>query len=300
MGLHDNINFFIIVRFLSGLSSAFVLIFGTSLILPSIQAFGKKSLSTAHFMGVGFGIVLSSILVSILGVLGYEWNELWIGVTILSIILAIPIFVFTPDESIISTTNKTSSLHSNFGFSLITLSYGLYGFGYVVLGTFISAMARETAGLETTEIYVWLLVGLTGIPMVIFWPWFGKKIGNDLALFLACAIMGLGILMPVILENKFGITLASILLGSTFIPITALALLEGQSRYKGSIRVSTAILTSAFSLGQMVGPYFGGVMIDLFSSYKIALLISSISLLVASLLMINPIRVFPKKFTNTP
>jgi hypothetical protein len=50
----------------------------------------------------------------------------------------------------------------------------------------------------------------------------------------------------------------------------------------------------------MVGPYFGGVMIDLFSSYKIALLISSISLLVASLLMINPIRVFPKKFTNTP
>ena len=222
------------------------------------------------------------------------------SLTILSIILAIPIFVFTPDESITSTTNKTSSLHSNFGFSLITLSYGLYGFGYVVLGTFISAMARETAGLETTEIYVWLLVGLAGIPMVIFWPWFGKKIGNDLALFLACAIMGLGILMPVILENKFGITLASILLGSTFIPITALALLEGQSRYKGSIRVSTAILTSAFSLGQMVGPYFGGVMIDLFSSYKIALLISSISLLVASLLMINPIRVFPKKFTNTP
>ena len=300
MGLHDNINFFIIVRFLSGLSSAFVLIFGTSLILPSIQAFGKKSLSTAHFMGVGFGIVLSSILVSILGILGYGWNELWIGVTILSIILAVPIFVFTPDESIISTTNITSNLQNNFGFSLITLSYGLYGFGYVVLGTFISAMARETAGLETTEIYVWLLVGLTGIPMVIFWPWFGKKIGNDLALFLACAIMGLGILMPVIFENKFGITLASILLGSTFIPITALALLEGQSRYKGSIRVSTAILTSAFSLGQMVGPYFGGVMIDLFSSYKIALLISSISLLVASLLMINPIRVFPKKFTNTP
>ena len=55
--------------------------------------------------------------------------------------------------------------------------------------------------------------------------------------------MGLGVLMPVLLENKVGITSASILLGSTFIPITALALLEGQSRYNGSIRVSTAILT---------------------------------------------------------
>ena len=134
--------------------------------------------------------------------------------------------------------------------------------------------------------------------MVIFWPWFGKKIGNDLALCLACAIMGLGILMPVLLENKVGITLASILLGSTFIPITALALLEGQSRYSGSIRVSTAILTSSFSVGQMIGPYFGGFIIDLFSSYNIVLTISSISLFVASLLMINPSRFINKKFTD--
>ena len=300
MSFHDNITFFIVVRFVSGLSSAFVLIFGTSLILPSIQAFGKKSLSTAHFMGVGFGIVLSSIIVSILGSLGFEWKDLWIGVTILSIILSVPIFIYTPDETIISTTFDKSNLQSNFGFALITVSYGLYGFGYVVLGTFISAMARETVGLESTEVYVWLLVGLAGIPMVIFWPWFGKKIGNDLALFWACAIMGVGILMPVLLENKFGITLSSILLGSTFIPITALALLEGQSRYKGSIRVSTAILTSAFSVGQMVGPYFGGVMIDLFSSYKIALLISSICLFIAALLMISPSRIKTIKFTNTP
>ena len=300
MSFHDNITFFIVVRFLSGLSSAFVLIFGTSLILPSIQAFGKKSLSTAHFMGVGLGIVLSSILVSVLGSLGFEWDELWIGVTILSVILAIPIFVNTPDESIISTTNVNSNVKNNLGFTLITIAYGLYGFGYVVLGTFISTMARETVGLESTELYVWLLVGLAGIPMVIFWPWFGKKIGNDIALFFACAIMSLGILMPVLLENKFGITLASILLGSTFIPITALALLEGQSRFLGSIRVSAAILTSAFSVGQMVGPYFGGIMIDLFLSYKIALAISSISLLVASFLMINPIRFSSKKFTNIP
>ena len=198
MSINDEVVFFIIIRFISGLSSAFVLIFGTALILPSIQAFGKKSLSTSHFMGVGFGIVISSILV----------------------------------------------------------------------------------------------------PMVIFWPWFGKKIGNDLALFLACAIMGLGVLMPVLLENKVGITSASILLGSTFIPITALALLEGQSRYNGSIRVSTAILTSSFSVGQMIGPYFGGVIIDLFNSYSIALTISSISLFIASILMINPTRLLNRNFRD--
>ena len=298
MSIDDEVIFFIIIRFISGLSSAFVLIFGTALILPSIQAFGKKSLSTSHFMGVGFGIVISSILVTFLGELGFHWDDLWIGVAVLSVILAVPIFMCTPNEILQHSYSQNSNYNNNFSFSLISISYGLYGFGYVILGTFISAMARETSGLEATEMYVWLLVGLAGIPMVIFWPWFGKKIGNDLALFFACAIMGLGVLMPVLLENKVGITSASILLGSTFIPITALALLEGQSRYNGSIRVSTAILTSSFSVGQMIGPYFGGVIIDLFNSYSIALTISSISLFIASILMINPTRFLNRDFRD--
>ena len=298
MSFYNVVIDFIVIRFVAGLSSAFVLIFGTALILPSIQEVGKKSLSTSHFMGVGFGIVISSILVSILGNYGFNWSDLWIGVAILSIILAIPIFLFTPNEMNSNENNKSSSSYSNLSFNLITLSYGLYGFGYVILGTFISTMARETVGLQSTEVYVWLLVGLAGIPMVVFWPWFGKKIGNDLALFLACAIMGLGIIMPILIENQIGIIFASILLGATFIPITALAFLEGQIRYSGSIRVSTAILTTAFSIGQMVGPYFGGLIIDLFFSYKIALFISSISLFIASLLMINPSRYLPNRSTN--
>lgn len=298
MSFYNVVIDFIAIRFVAGLSSAFVLIFGTALILPSIQEVGKKSLSTSHFMGVGFGIVISSILVSILGDYGFNWSDLWIGVAILSIILAIPIFLFTPNEINSNENNKSSSSYSNLSFNLITLSYGLYGFGYVILGTFISTMARETVGLQSTEVYVWLLVGLAGIPMVIFWPWFGKKIGNDLALFLACAIMGLGIIMPILIENQIGIIFASILLGATFIPITALAFLEGQIRYSGSIRVSTAILTTAFSIGQMIGPYFGGLIIDLFFSYKIALFISSISLFIASLLMINPSRYLPNRSTN--
>ena len=300
MSFCENVIFFIIVRFLSGVSSAFVLIFGTSLILPSIQALGKKSLSTAHFMGVGLGMFLSSILVSVLGGFNFIWSDLWIGVTFLAILLAIPVFIFTPDQTTFSSSYKNAKNVSKIGFNLITLSYGLYGFGYVVLGTFISTMARETSGLESTESYVWLLVGLSGMPMVIFWPWIGKKIGIDIALFLACILMAIGILMPVLIENKLGIIFSAIFLGSTFVPITALALLEGQTRYKGSIRVSTAILTISFSIGQMIGPYFGGIIIDFFLSYDVALYISSISLFIASILVINPNRYNLLKLTNTP
>ena len=122
MSINDEVIFFIIIRFISGLSSAFVLIFGTALILPSIQEFGKKSLSTSHFMGVGFGIVISSILVTILGNLGFHWNDLWIGVAILSVILAIPIFTYTPNENLAHSYSHTLKYRNNFGFSLFTIS----------------------------------------------------------------------------------------------------------------------------------------------------------------------------------
>ena len=128
MSLSNDILVFIAIRFFAGVSSAFVLIFGTALILPSMQSLGKKSLSTSHFMGVGFGIVLSSILVSLLGNFGFAWNDLWIGVTILSIVLAVPIFLYTPNETFISTTIIKSETSNSVSFSLITLSYGLYGF----------------------------------------------------------------------------------------------------------------------------------------------------------------------------
>ena len=77
-----------------------------------------------------------------------------------------------------------------------------------------------------------------------------------------------------------------------------MCLLEGQKRFSGSFIVSTAILTFSFSIGQMIGPYFGGVIIDLFNSYSIALTISSISLFIASILMINPTRFLNRKFRD--
>ena len=48
----------------------------------------------------------------------------------------------------------------------------------------------------------------------------------------------------------------------------------------------------------MIGPYFGGIIIDLFNSYSIALTISSISLFIASILMIDPKRLISSKFRD--
>ena len=293
MGLTNTFEVFILIRFIHGIFSAFVLILGTSLIVSHVQKKGKIFLGTAHFSGVGLGMALSAIVVSYLGFLNFTWNELWFSIGILAIMLSFQIIKFTPIQKAEVKYNLKSKNKTSLGFSLITISYGLYGFGYVAFGTFISTMSRLTPGLEKTEPYVWFVVGVTGIPSVFFWNWFGSKIGNDIGLFLANLILGLGVLFSVLINNEFGIFISCILFGLSFVPITSMCLLEGQKRFSGSFIVSTAILTFSFSIGQMIGPYLSGLLTDYYGSFFFSMIISGIVLIFGSLLMINP-----KRFLN--
>ena len=290
MGLTNTFEVFILIRFIHGVFSAFVLILGTSLIVSHVQKKGKLFLGTAHFSGVGLGMALSAIVVSYLGFLNFTWDELWFSIGILAIMLSFQIIKYTPIQKAEVKYNLNSKNKTNLGFSLITISYGLYGFGYVAFGTFISTMSRLTPGLEKTEPYVWFVVGVTGIPSVFFWNWFGSKIGNDIGLFLANLILGLGVLFSVLINNEFGIFISCILFGLSFVPITSMCLLEGQKRFSGSFIVSTAILTFSFSIGQMIGPYLSGLLTDYFGSFFFSMIISGIVLIFGSLLMINPNR----------
>ena len=293
MGLTNTFEVFILIRFIHGIFSAFVLILGTSLIVSHVQKKGKIFLGTAHFSGVGLGMALSAIVVSYLGFLNFTWDELWFSIGILAIMLSFQIIKFTPIQKAEVKYDLKSKNKTSLGFSLITISYGLYGFGYVAFGTFISTMSRLTPGLEKTEPYVWFVVGVTGIPSVFFWNWFGSKIGNDIGLFLANLILGLGVLFSVLINNEFGIFISCILFGLSFVPITSMCLLEGQKRFSGSFIVSTAILTFSFSIGQMIGPYLSGLLTDYYNSFFFSMLISGIVLIFGSLLMINP-----KRFLN--
>ena len=293
MGLTNTFEVFILIRFIHGIFSAFVLILGTSLIVSHVQKKGKIFLGTAHFSGVGLGMALSAIVVSYLGFLNFTWDKLWFSIGILAIMLSFQIIKFTPIQKAEVKYNLKSKNKTSLGFSLITISYGLYGFGYVAFGTFISTMSRLTPGLEKTEPYVWFVVGVTGIPSVFFWNWFGSKIGNDIGLFLANLILGLGVLFSVLINNEFGIFISCILFGLSFVPITSMCLLEGQKRFSGSFIVSTAILTFSFSIGQMIGPYLSGLLTDYYGSFFFSMIISGIVLIFGSLLMINP-----KRFLN--
>ena len=70
----------------------------------------------------------------------------------------------------------------------------------------------------------------------------------------------------------------------------ALVLVEGKKRFIGNTNISVAIMTSAFSVGQILGPYISGILIDLENNYKSSIFLAIICLVLSSILMIDPRR----------
>ena len=75
------------------------------------------------------------------------------------------------------------------------------------------------------------------------------------------------------------VLVAAILLGGTFMAITALGLVHARSLSSGDPRRAIALMTAAFGLGQMIGPSFAGFAYGVGQSFLLPSLVAAGALL---------------------
>lgn len=291
MGFTADIKFFIILRFLCGLSSAFGFVFTISFMFNFFKDFENKTLQLYHFCGIGLGIVIGTVTVWIISMAGLFWNHQWLIVGFIGILLCIPIIIFIPKQLDLVTETR-SQIKSKVKTDFITISFGyfFFGVGYIIFGTFISAIARDSFEIPSYQYLSWIIVGFFAIPSVLFWDWISKKISIDFLLFLSCSTVTLGVSF-LLFNNNLSYFLISCLLYGLGVPgSVALVLVEGKKRFIGNVNISVAIMTSAFSVGQILGPYISGILIDLENNYKSSIFLAIICLVLSSILMIDPRR----------
>ena len=291
MGFTADIKFFIILRFLCGLSSAFGFVFTISFMFNFFKDFENKTLQLYHFCGIGLGIVIGTVTVWIISMAGLFWNHQWLIVGFIGILLCIPIIIFIPKQLDLVTETR-SQIKSKVKTDFITISFGyfFFGVGYIIFGTFISAIARDSFEIPSYQYLSWIIVGFFAIPSVLFWDWISKKISIDFLLFLSCSTVTLGVSF-LLFNNNLNYFIISCLLYGLGVPgSVALVLVEGKKRFIGNVNISVAIMTSAFSVGQILGPYISGILIDLENNYKSSIFLAIICLVLSSILMIDPRR----------
>ena len=274
MGLTSSLVLFLIVRLLAGVFSAFSLVFASDLVIHRLNEAGRPHLSAVHFAGVGTGIAVSAAVVATQG----EWHAMWFASAALSLAAAIAVALLVPEDDHAATQ---AAAHGNAPLALVT-AYGLFGFGYVITATFIVAQVRAASAIAPLEPYVWVLFGLSAAPSVALWTALARRSGVLKAFAIAALVEALGVAGSAIWINEVTIIGAALLVGGTFMGLTALGLIAASGRI--------ALMTASFGLGQILGPLFAGYVFDATGSLMVPLLGAAVALAVAAALSYSLVR----------
>ena len=291
MGFTTDLKIFMTLRFLCGISSAFGFVFTISLMFNLFNDLENKTLQLYHFCGIGLGIVVGTITIWVTSTSYFFWNHQWMIIGFMGILLCIPIILYTPKQTFLK-IDKSAPSENKFtlDFFSITFGYFFFGVGYIIFGTFISAIAKDLFEIYSYQYLSWIVVGIFAIPSVLIWDWVSKKIRTDFLLFFSCLTVALGVSILFFNNNLNYFLISCILYGLGVPGSVALVLVEGKKRFIGNVNISVAIMTTAFSVGQILGPFVSGILIDSKGDYESSILLAIICLLFSSILMVSPKR----------
>lgn len=293
MGFSDNYLFFLVIRFVSGVASAFIFVSASSIVLDRLAGTDKTGWSGIFYSGVGFGIFFSTLFIPGLNRL-FDWEGVWIGLAIISTILTI--FVWFLLKEIPNKIHKkkmqavTSKVPPLKWLPWLIAAYGLEGLGYIVTGTFIVSIADENPVYSIEPAFVWMVVGLTAIPSCIIWSTLAQKWGFVKTLMFSMILQSIGIALPVFWLTQSSFMISASLFGATFMGITTLATtLARQMSSSDSSRI-IGYLTASYAAGQMIGPSIAGLLSTYTNSFNPALIGAAAIVFIGALLLGGGIR----------
>jgi predicted MFS family arabinose efflux permease len=284
MGMTEAMAPFLVIRFLGGVASAFVMVFLTSIVFSHLAAAQRNDLQAMHFGGVGFGIAVSAGLMALLVIDRAGWTAGWFWSAGLAAcgFLAVALMIDEgPAGGGNGSVEREPKLPKNRSLAKIIVAYGLFGFGYVITATFLITIVRQHGGGRVFETMVWLVTGLTGAPSIWLWNSVGARIGLYAAYAVACLVEAVGVAASVSLGGNAGPLLGGFLLGLTFMAATALGLQAGRRLAPRSPRRLFALMTAAFGVGQILGPIVAGFLAQWSGSFFVPS-IAAAAVLVAS------------------
>ena len=206
---------------------------------------------------------MSAVLVAGLQHLGESWQVIWLAsgaVTFVALLATAGLLPEGTSPTVRSTSEGRGAIDR--GLRRLMIAYGLFGFGYVITATFLVTIVRATPTIRPFEPVIWIVFGIAAVPSVTLWTRLAQPIGIPATFAIACIVEAAGVLASVAWPTTLGVFLAAILVGGTFMGLTALGLMGARARVIGDPRRALALMTGAFGFGQIIGPIFAGFASD--------------------------------------
>jgi MFS family permease len=287
-GMLSDTTAILFVRCIGGIASAFVIVCASTLVLDRLSAAGQGNLAAIHFAGVGTGIFISAAVVASSIALGAGWPSLWVvsgSVAALMAVAAAVLLQPTADEPVgRSATDVGEGKPKPI---MMIVAYGLFGFGYVITATFLVTIVRQSPEIRSLEPWIWMLLGLAAGPSVPLWQRLGLRIGLVRAYAIACVVEAVGVAASVEWVTIFGVCASAVLLGGTFMGLTALGLMSGSVLAGTKQQSVIGLMTASFGAGQMIGPSVAGFLAESTGSLRLPSLLAAAALIVGAVLALD-------------
>ena len=121
--------------------------------------------------------MVSALLIWALASAGMDRRAMWLGGGLLSLAALAMVATSVPAAPVPSAEQVASEPAAvDARLKLLSLAYGLFGFGDVITATFIVVIVRASPAAAPMEPIFWLVLGLAAIPSVVVWVGVGRRL----------------------------------------------------------------------------------------------------------------------------
>lgn len=290
MGLTGDLSVWLVLRWLNGVFSAWVLVLVSSYYVRGLASAGRPGLQGWVFSGVGAGIAAAGLACLAFMVAGTGSAESWRITGIATLVVVIVICFAIGDEvpSRRPAKERARSLRSPLDWGIV-IAYGAMGFGYVIPATYLPVMAREIVTDPLTFGWSWPVFGLAAFASTIYAATLQSRYTNRQVWAVCQGIMAAGLILPILHPHILTIIAAGLCVGGTFMIITMTGMKEAHRiAPPDDVIRHIAAMTASFATGQVIGPVFASSVYGVAGSFTAPLIFASVVLVLTILPLVRP------------
>jgi hypothetical protein len=279
----------LLLRFLAGVASAWVLVSTSVWCLAWLSHFQRPGGAGVLYAGVGAGIALAGVFCWRGGATGVSPDVLWVqlGAMALAALVivatliphALPTSVAPPRDAI---GESASARVDAWG---LVVCYGALGFGYILPATFLPVLARAVIDDAAVFGAAWPVFGAAAALSTLYAGAALASVSRRRVLAGCHMLMALGCVLPVLHLSVATVLAAALLVGGTFMVATMAGMQVARASTRGDPTRALGRMTAAFAIGQMAGPILSSALSASshdFGGLFVALVVGALALLVSA------------------
>jgi predicted MFS family arabinose efflux permease len=255
MGLSDWQSLWLVLRFVSGVASAFVLVGTSAWAMPILARHGREAWSGHVFAGVGIGIAFAGLFGLAAGLDAWSSRLTWIALggvaTVLAMVLWRPL---ATDVVSIARVEEPRVRALPRPAIIAAICYAAFGYGYIIPATFLPALARGYIDNPAMFGLIWPVFGAAAALSTLASAWLCRGLAPRKLWTRAKWILAAGVLAPALWINLPTLLISAVCVGGTFVVITMAGLREALRLGGAPASLAVGVMTAAFGAGQIAGP----------------------------------------------